>query len=710
MSNPQIVTQGNGYPRAASEAPHPHKEIARALKHLDTRLEAALSAFDTNHGGAVSGRFRGLYVSPADARSLLHAGSRDCAGAEAAASGALWMPLRGTLAFRLASLFELGQFELDALLIAFAPEFDLRYERLYAYLQDDVTRKRPTIDLVLSLLCASATDRFACRTAFASDRPLISHGLVRLVSDPNQVHPPLLAQYVKPDEQIVRFLLGDAGLDSRLAGCCTVARTDSILSELAIPIEAKQQLARIAASLSASTRACLWFHGPRGAGKKRAVEALAREAGTALLVLDAGRIATTELENTLQLALREAWFRCAVLCVARAECWLREPQAATLLPGTVRAAQCTVVFASTEPLPAEMLGLARPLAFTIPDAAQRAQCWRKALAAREVQLEDHAVAALADRFRLTPAQISSAVSDAVLRSTERAPTMTDLLAAARAQSGHALGEVADKIEPKATWDDIVLPPDAVAQLHELCARVDHHDRVFMEWGFARKLSRGRGTTALFSGGSGTGKTMAAEVIANALGLDLYRVDLARVVSKYIGETEKNLDRVFTAAEGANAILFFDEADALFGKRSEVKDAHDRYANIEISYLLQKMEEYEGVAILATNLVDNLDQGFTRRLAFHVYFPFPDEAARLRLWERAWSAETPLAPAVDRRVLARELRLSGGSIRNVALGAAFLAAGDGGVVQSSHVVRAVRREQQKSGRSVALPVSLAEAKA
>jgi SpoVK/Ycf46/Vps4 family AAA+-type ATPase len=186
-----------------------------------------------------------------------------------------------------------------------------------------------------------------------------------------------------------------------------------------------------------------------------------------------------------------------------------------------------------------------------------------------------------------------------------------------------------------------------------------------------------------------------------LGVDLYRIDLARMVSKYIGETEKNLDRVFTAAENANAILFFDEADALFGKRSEVKDAHDRYANIEVSYLLQKMEEYEGMSILATNLSDNLDQAFTRRLAFSIHFPFPDEAARLRIWECAWPQGVPLSDSVDRELLARELKMAGGHIKNIALGAAFNAAGNSGIVDMTHMAESARREYQKVGRSNAL---------
>ncbi len=324
-----------------------------------------------------------------------------------------------------------------------------------------------------------------------------------------------------------------------------------------------------------------------------------------------------------------------------------------------------------------------------------------------VTLDEESLSVLAQRFRLTYAQIQDAARVSVgmasaIESNESSNisnyAATSVVAAARAQCGHELAALATKINPKATWDDLILPEDAIAQLREVCDRVIHRDQVFNEWGFARKLSRGCGTPALFSGGSGTGKTMAAEVIANALGVDLYRIDLARMVSKYIGETEKNLDRVFTAAENANAILFFDEADALFGKRSEVKDAHDRYANIEVSYLLQKMEEYEGLSILATNLVDNLDQAFMRRLACHIYFPFPDEVARVQMWERAWPQGMPIGESVDRGLLAHELKIAGGNIKNIALGAAFNAAVNGGVVDMTHLSQAIGRELQKAGRS------------
>jgi SpoVK/Ycf46/Vps4 family AAA+-type ATPase len=237
------------------------------------------------------------------------------------------------------------------------------------------------------------------------------------------------------------------------------------------------------------------------------------------------------------------------------------------------------------------------------------------------------------------------------------------------------------------------------QLREFCARVARAGQVLGDWGFDRKISLGKASTALFTGPSGAGKTMAAEVIANEIKLDLYKIDLASVVSKYIGETEKNLDRIFTLAEGANAILFFDEADSLFGKRSEVRDSHDRYANIEISYLLQKLETYEGAAILATNLSQNMDESFLRRFAFSIRFPFPDEAGRRRIWNSIWPVETPLSHELDFDHLATRFRLSGGNIKNVALAAAFLAAEDCGPVTMMHLFRAIEREYQKMGKSV-----------
>jgi SpoVK/Ycf46/Vps4 family AAA+-type ATPase len=261
-----------------------------------------------------------------------------------------------------------------------------------------------------------------------------------------------------------------------------------------------------------------------------------------------------------------------------------------------------------------------------------------------------------------------------------------------------LSALARKMEPRYAWDELVLPEDNLAQLRELSAQARHRQVVYGEWGFDRKVSLGKGLNALFSGPSGTGKTMAAEVVAGELQLDLHRIDLSQIVSKYIGETEKNLHQIFLEAQAGHAILFFDEADALFGKRSEVKDAHDRYANIEVGYLLQKMEEFEGVAILATNLRQHIDEAFLRRMQFIVEFPFPDQQYRERIWQAVFPREAPLAADVDFGILAREIKLTGGNIKNIAVSAAFYAAANGRVIGMQHLWQAARREHQKLGRT------------
>jgi SpoVK/Ycf46/Vps4 family AAA+-type ATPase len=255
-----------------------------------------------------------------------------------------------------------------------------------------------------------------------------------------------------------------------------------------------------------------------------------------------------------------------------------------------------------------------------------------------------------------------------------------------------MNDLAQRIEPAASWNDLVLPDLQKRTLSDVVLHMRQRAKVYQQWGFAAKSARGLGISALFAGGSGTGKTMAAEVLAAELKLDLYRIDLSTVVSKYIGETEKNLRRVFDAAEASGAILLFDEADALFGKRSEIRDSHDRYANIEVSYLLQRIESYRGLAILTTNLKDSLDSAFLRRIRFVVQFPFPDLDQRTEIWRRMFPHATP-TEGLDPTKLAR-LSVAGGNIRNIALGAAFLAAGDGTSVRMAHLLRAAQSECAK----------------
>jgi hypothetical protein len=334
------------------------------------------------------------------------------------------------------------------------------------------------------------------------------------------------------------------------------------------------------------------------------------------------------------------------------------------------------------------------LAMPVPSIAERRAMWFSVLG-RQPGADpalDEGLGQIAAQFQLGETAMRTAAAEAA----EAPDLCAALWSACRAQARPRLDDLAARIEPWAGWDDIALLERATTQLHEIAAQVSERYRVYADWGFAARTG-GIGIAALFSGTSGSGKTMAAEVLARALSLDLYRIDLSSVVSKYIGETEKHLRRLFDAAEDGGAILLFDEADALFGRRSEVKDSHDRYSNIEVSYLLQRIESYAGLAILTTNMKSALDGAFVRRLRFIVDFPFPDAAQRVRLWQRAFPPATPTKGLVPERLA--QLSVTGGSVRNIALSAAFLAAAEGGPVTMARIAAAARMEYAKLGRSL-----------
>lgn len=358
------------------------------------------------------------------------------------------------------------------------------------------------------------------------------------------------------------------------------------------------------------------------------------------------------------------------------------------------------IMSAREPAPLDR----RRLRGELPDppASERRTLWAEALGAERAAEAGPTVDAVAAQFALDGEGIRAVADLAAdpLRASNR-PFGERLWDAARGQARSALDDLAERIDSATGWDDLVLPPDRADQLRDIAVHVRRAHQVHEDWGWSAKGPRGLGITALFSGPSGTGKTMAAELLANELRLDLYRIDLSQVVSKYIGETEKNLRRIFEAAEASGAILLFDEADALFGKRSEVKDSHDRYANIEVSYLLQRMEAYRGLAILTTNLRSSLDPAFLRRLRFAVEFPFPDVAMRSEIWRRVFPEQTPLN-GLDTDRLAR-LAVAGGAIRTIAINAAFLAAEAGAPVSQDHVLTAARREYAKLEK----PVTTAE---
>jgi SpoVK/Ycf46/Vps4 family AAA+-type ATPase len=707
------------------DAPDVYAGLLSALERLDGQLSLAVSQVGSSfHAEETQDAYRGLYVDARELERLL--ARRPVAPALATAENGLGVALFDSLEeypARLAWLAEeygLTPFDLDLLLVAVAPELDLRYERIYAYIQDDVMRKRPTVELALNLLCASAEEKLARRAHFESDSALVGNGLLRLVADPNHVQPPLLSHYLKPSEQLVRLLLGQKSPGAQLSTFCRLSEAGGSLESLPLPSDVKAALKAFAAGVRDEGHAHkFYFHGPRGGGKRITAEAFAADCGLRLLAFDVAHALSVanDFDRRVEQALREARFQDALLYLEGVDALQTDERANSYrrLLAKTAAARGVVVLAGEGAPGSFQQGAARlfDVHLAVPDFNLRRACWREGLERHDIALEESDLDALAARFRLTQGQIAAAVGDALDRArwreaarsqgdaapqTGAGPTAKELFASARAQSSLNLAALARKIEPKYEWGDIVLPPDQLALLREIRDRARLRHVVYGEWGFERKLSLGKGLNVLFSGPPGTGKTMAAEVLAAELSLDLYKIDLSQVVSKYIGETEKNLHQIFQEAQASDAVLFFDEADALFGKRSDVKDAHDRYANIEVGYLLQKMEEYDGIAILATNLRQNLDEAFMRRLHAVIDFPFPDEEHRRLIWQSSFPPGAPLAEDVDFAQLAREVRLAGGNIKSIGLAAAFYAAGDGGVIRRRHLLHAARREFQKLGRA------------
>ena len=602
----------------------------------------------------------------------------------------------------------MSDIELRILVICLAPQIDARYEKLYAYLQDNLAKKSPSVELIQSLLGTNAAERLVLLAYFNDAAPLRKFSLATY-----QDHGSGAAasqNVLKVDARIVQHVLEIEVPDQRVRPYIQFMvplPREGVVMRTHVYEQAHSVFDYILGP-HVGTRPIPYLKGRKGVGKKTLMRALCTESGVMLAVVPVKRLLkkTDGFVETVRLILREGLLQPCVIYFELSEPPRSEAhQTDYLLDVLIQEIQqrgwLTVMGG---PIPApdyfhDHLDVVE-IDIPAPDHDQQHLIWQLHL---DGNITDAEVDALTAHFDLTGVQIARATRSATHLSRMRDPNasgimLEDLQAACRKQSSPDLGKMARRIKPNYTWDDIVLPEEPLAMLKEICQWAKHRHKVLDEWGFGKKLSHGKGINALFAGPSGTGKTMAAEIIANELQVDLYKIDLSGIVSKYIGETEKNLDRIFTAAEHTNAILFFDEADALFGKRSEVKDSHDRYANIEVSYLLQKMELYEGIAILTTNLRQHLDEAFTRRLTFTVHFPFPDVESRLAIWQKIWPAEVPLAEDIDLDGLAREYKLSGGNIKNIALAAAFFGVKERNRVLSEDLGRAIHREYQKMGKS------------
>jgi SpoVK/Ycf46/Vps4 family AAA+-type ATPase len=623
--------------------------------------------------------------------------------AEARAAG-VHLPLA-----QLVGLYALSDAETDLLLVALAPELETRYETVYAYLQNDVTRKRPSVELALELICRGAQEKLAARRLLSPEAPLRHHRLLTLGEETYDREPTMLRRFLKLDDAVLRFVLGQhpaAGAALRWV------RPGESVPELSTSPETGRALDTLVQALqrSGAAHSIVHLEGTPDAPLEPAAIALGSALDRPLLITSITHLAAGP-EAAATLARDAVLWR--ALPVVRIDAppeqeaeRARLAAAESHLWAALREAGLGAVVLSTEDglrrLPADFR-LWR-VAVTVPDFADRRALWEAALPGR-IDVTD--AERLADMFPFGAGKVRQAVGLAHTRAALRhpadpAPQFADLMQAARALATPNLQRYAVTVPPLHGWDDIVLPEDRKQQLRSVAARVTNRALVQRDWGFGAKLTRGRGLAVLLSGPPGTGKTMASEIIAAELALDLFQIDLSTVMSKYIGETEKQLAAIFAEAEQGQCILFFDECDSVFGKRTDVKDAHDYYANTQVNYLLQRLEQYEGIVLLATNFARNIDEAFLRRLHDSIDFPFPDEAAREQIWRRQFPPEAPLAKGIDFAALAAQFRLTGGGIRNAAQYAAYRAAetqGRDAVIGLDQILEGVRREFQKQGKLV-----------
>ena len=696
--------------------------LQAALTWLDARLEQRVRRWQLA-GQDPTDRFRGLHISDENALTLAQKNAPLALPAQEEKifqqreDNALKemqklekKALDGGFSPRLKAIeniFDLSSFEWMAFIICLAPALDLRYERIYGYLQDDVTQTAAGTDLILHLLLPEAQlSRLEYLPAFAPQSRLRSSRLLTPIS--GSIKPAnRLRQSFRVSTSLVNWLLGEYVPSEKMGSAVEFYASAAELpaAEL-VHFFAPPELPSI--GTVQSLHPLISLHGTDHFRQDIAVGKLASELECPLLKLHIpSDDQTADALEKITLAVRDAKLLQALLYIQGADIFISPER--TLFPAAfeiLSQADQSVLLGSklSFRLSAEMQGNDAPLmsvAFPGLTAAERTALWNELLMGASEAIPQKELDVLAGQFNMNSGQIiaasSSAMSDAL--QAQRGLQTDDLFKAARLHSGHHLAELARKMEPRYVWEDLVLPETPLTMLKEMVSMVQSRPLVLETWGLGRKLASSAGISALFAGPPGTGKTLAAQIMANRLGIDLYRIDLSSVVSKYVGETEKQLEQIFSEASESNAILFFDEADSIFGKRSEVKGAHDRYANIEVSYLLQRMEDYNGVAILATNLRANLDEAFTRRLQFIVNFPFPDEEYRRKIWEVLMPPNLPRTADLDFETLADRFKLSGGSIRNIIVSAAYFAAANGGVVDMTHLMHGARREFQKMGRLV-----------
>jgi SpoVK/Ycf46/Vps4 family AAA+-type ATPase len=604
---------------------------------------------------------------------------------------------------RLVRVFTLSELDLAIVCVLLAPELDHELERAYAFALDDFTRKRGDIGFIARVIAAGdapTIDRVLLR--FNDAAPLRRLGVVTVgqVGDvPATMRPARLA------DRIVGFLRGHDTVDELVLGLVRIGELAPHRAGVVMNPELVQRIARALDDPSNAPRVLL--AGPEGAGRGLVAEALLGERGRSSVRIDLGGIvAEGRIAERVAAALREAALRDAAAIIDGGTTIDRDaPRAVVhaIANSTADLAVPVVFTLTTHPSwLAEAIPALVELDVPPPTFRERLELWRRALAGLAVAADDLEV--VASRYAFTGATIARAAHRAAQAARLRDPgqpqvTLDDLGDAARLMFSHRLGAMAQRIPIGFAWSDLVLPRDTQEAVREVVRFARYRSFLLEEWGFAAKLPYGRGVSAIMAGPPGTGKTMVAQLLAKELGYDLYRIDLSQVVNKYIGETEKNLAKIFDEAETSHAVLFFDEADSLFAKRTDVKSSNDRYANLEVNYLLQRMETFDGVTLLATNLEQGLDDAFKRRVRFSILFELPEEAERKKLWISMFPPKVPLAPDIDWDFMAKRFEMAGGYIKKAALRAALIAAEARRPITTTDLVEAAGQEYREMGRII-----------
>lgn len=597
---------------------------------------------------------------------------------------------------RAADCFALSQTELEILIVCLAPCLDKKYQRLFSFLDNGKKSGFPSADLILRLTVPDGMDRLRALGFLYPGRPLMDAGLIRMTTT------------VGAGSALDACFCAAAGMDAWLLG---EWRADFYDGKARLtPWNPNAEAVHSSEPSALSKTAQLYSYiGPDLLKQERTAASAAMTGGLGFLRLDLNRVDSTEIPLYLRFAARDAALQGAALIVNGLDSVI---QTGGIFPAgiadCIAKAVCPVVLNTLKPFVfAEGCELRDRsmirVYFEKISYSERIACWQNQLL-NEMDnpgtgLDERSIRRLAGQFTLSTAQIEAAVPAARSFSlAENRPlSLDDLYHGARICSLHHLDDLAKKMPARYRRCDLILPEAPAKMLDELIAMAKNRAFVLEEWDAGKKLTAGTGISALFTGPPGTGKTLSAQIVAGELGLDLYRVDLSTVVSKYIGDTEKNLEKIFTEAQDSNVILFFDEADALFGKRSDVGDSHDRYANIEVGYLLQRIETYDGLVLMATNLGANLDEAFTRRVSFIIDFPFPESDARLRLWETLIPEAVPRADDLDLMELAERYKVAGGGIRNAIVCAIYNAAEAQRPLCQADLLHGIHREMQKMGK-------------